>query len=79
MIKDLNSQVLRSEQNEKPDALFDNRIWVGTKKAAEYLERSAGQIRNMVWRGQIKAKKFHGKLYFNTNDLKALLDNAPYV
>ena len=59
--------------------LFDNRIWVRTKIAAEMLDRSVGQIRNMVWRGQLKAKKYGGRLYFNRDYLKSQLENASFV
>lgn len=76
MMKTIKNQVA---PNGRPDRLFENKIWVRTETAAEILERSVGQIRNMVWRGQLKAKKFKGRLYFDKDYLLASLENAPFV
>ncbi len=54
--------------------LFDNLTWFRSEDAAKYLRTSVGQIRNMVYRGQLKARKFHNRLYFNRRELNALLD-----
>ncbi|MFT6633736.1 MAG: hypothetical protein ACJAS4_003708 [Bacteriovoracaceae bacterium] len=37
--------------NSSSNQLFDNLIWMTTEETAEYLRRSVGQIRNMVYRG----------------------------
>jgi hypothetical protein len=60
-------------------AIFDNNlIWLNTKEAAQFLRRSVGQIRNMVYRGQLVAKKFQGRLLFNKWALQALVENSNY-
>lgn len=56
--------------------LFDNRIWVDSKEAADYLRISVGALRNAVYRRQIVARKFRRRLYFNLNELNRLLDNS---
>ncbi|MAX67082.1 MAG: hypothetical protein CME66_09125 [Halobacteriovoraceae bacterium] len=56
--------------------LFDNRIWVDSKEAADYLRISVGALRNAVYRRQIIARKFRRRLYFNLNELNRLLDNS---
>lgn len=53
--------------------LFDNLTWMTTKEAAFYLRVSEGQIRNMVWRGQLKSYHLHNKLRFLKSDLDLLL------
>jgi len=53
--------------------LFDNLVWLTTKEAAVYLRVSEGQIRNMVWRGQLKSYHLQNKLRFQKSDLDQLL------
>jgi hypothetical protein len=72
-------KVLKKPTIEKEDRLFYNLIWVTTKEAAQFLQRSPGQIRNMVWRGQLKAKKICGRLYFRREDLESLFDYSPFI
>lgn len=64
--------------NSGSDQLFDNLIWLNSKEAATYLRRSVGQLRNMVYRGQIKAKKHLGKLYFKRRELYELIETSSY-
>ena len=64
--------------NTGSDQLFDNLIWLNSKEAATYLRRSVGQLRNMVYRGQIKAKKHLGKLYFKRRELYELIETSSY-
>ena len=56
------------------ELFFDNRIWVDSKEAADYLRISVGALRNAVYRKQILARKFRQKLYFNLNELNRMLD-----
>ena len=55
------------------DALFDKLKWMTSKEAAHYLRVSAGQIRNMVWRGQLKCYRLQNRLRFLRSDLDRLL------
>lgn len=65
-----------SADNNESAMLFDNRIWVDSKEAADYLRISVGALRNAVYRRQIIARKFRRRLYFNLNELNRLLDNS---
>lgn len=67
---------INKNQSECSGKLFDNRIWVDSKEAADYLRISSGALRNAVYRKQILARKFRRKLYFNLNELYRLLDNS---
>ncbi|PIQ68543.1 MAG: hypothetical protein COV91_03380 [Candidatus Taylorbacteria bacterium CG11_big_fil_rev_8_21_14_0_20_46_11] len=55
---------------------FDNLIWLRSEDAAKYLRTSVGQIRNMVYRGQLKARKFRNRLYFKRRELDNLLETS---
>jgi hypothetical protein len=54
-------------------ALFDKLKWMNAKEAALYLRMSVGQIRNMVWRGQVKSYKIQNRLRFLRMDLDRLV------
>lgn len=56
--------------------LFENRIWVDSKEAADYLRISYGALRNAVYRKQIIPRKFRRKLYFKVSELNRLLENS---
>jgi len=65
------------------NALFDNLVWLTTKEAAAYLRKftcegipSCGAIRTMVCRGQLRKRKFSGKLYFRRDELDRLLETS---
>jgi len=57
-------------------SLFDNLIWLSAKEAAAYLRTSVGQIRNMVYRGQLKAYKPYGRLLFSRRELDSFIENS---
>jgi excisionase family DNA binding protein len=53
--------------------IFDKLKWMNSEEAASYIRVSAGQLRNMVWRGQLKAYRLgKARLRF----LRADLDKA---
>lgn len=63
--------------------LFENLKWLTTVETAIYLRRfdkkgipSSGAIRTLVCRGQLRARKFLGKLYFNKNELDRLIETS---
>ena len=50
--------------------LFDKLKWMTSKEAAFYIRVSVGQLRNMVWRGQLRAHHVNnGRLRFLRSDL----------
>lgn len=58
-------------------SFFENLEWMSSEEAARYLRRSVGQIRNMVYRGQIKFRKYNSRLYFLKNDLDRAIKFSP--
>jgi excisionase family DNA binding protein len=53
--------------------IFDKLKWMTSKEAALYIRVSVGQIRNMVWRGQIKCYHIRNRLRFLRSDLDNVL------
>jgi excisionase family DNA binding protein len=54
--------------------LFENKLkWMTSQEAACFLRVSVGQLRNMVWRRQVKAYKLSTRLRFLRADLEKLL------
>lgn len=60
------------------DTIFDNLEWLTTAEAAFYLRKSTDAIRQMVCRGQLRARKFHRRLYFRKIELDQALDISFY-
>ena len=56
--------------------LFNNLKWMNSEEASTYLSTSVGSIRNMVYRGQLPAKKLGNRLRFKKDDLDSLLINS---
>lgn len=59
--------------------LFNNLEWMDSKEASEYLRTTIGSLRNMVYRGQLPAKKLGNRLRFKKSDLENLLDNSDAI
>ncbi len=55
------------------EELFDKLKWMNAKEAALYVRVSVGQIRNLVWRGQLKSYKIRNRLRFLRADLDRLM------
>jgi excisionase family DNA binding protein len=63
---------------ESSELIFDNLEWLTTAEAAYYLRKSKDAIRQMVCRGQLRARKFHRRLYFRKVELDQALDISFY-
>ncbi|PIP91231.1 MAG: hypothetical protein COW01_06155 [Bdellovibrionales bacterium CG12_big_fil_rev_8_21_14_0_65_38_15] len=68
------------------DKLFDNLIWLTTNEVAIYLRRltkdgkpSTGAIRNLIYRGKLRARKFCGKLYFKRSEIDRLIETSELI
>lgn len=73
---DINKERETNPSIEEPlvSSFFDNRLeWLTSREAALFLRVSVGQIRNMVWRRQIKFYKLGRKLRFQKRDVEKLL------
>ena len=55
------------------DQFFDKLKWMNANEAALYVRVSVGQIRNMIWRGQLKSYKIRNRLRFLRADLDRLM------
>jgi len=68
------------DENEKfksQTGLIDNKLeWLTSREAALFLRVSRGQLRNMVWRRQVKFYKLGRKLRFSRRDIEKLLRPA---
>lgn len=56
--------------------LFDKLKWLTSKEAAFLLRTSVGQVRNLVWRGRLKAYHLGSRLRFLRSDVENLLQPA---
>lgn len=68
------------DENEKfksQAAFIDMKLeWLTSREAALFLRVSVGQLRNMVWRRQVKFYKLGRKLRFSRRDIEKLLRPA---
>lgn len=65
--------------SQRSSMLIGNLIWMNSGEAASYLRKSVGALRTAVCRGQIKAKKFHRRLYFNRKELDRMLEASQTI
>ena len=71
-----NPHVIRS--NDLTALIFENLEWLTSAETAYYLRKTRDAIRQMVHRGQLRARKFHGRLYFKKVELDQALDISFY-
>ena len=55
---------------------FDKLKWLTSKEAAFLLRTSVGQIRNLVWRGRLRAYHLGNRLRFLRSDVEGLMTPA---
>jgi excisionase family DNA binding protein len=65
-----------SPEDSSSGLLFDKLKWMTSKEAAFYVRVSVGQLRNMVWRGQVPCHHFRNRLRFLRSDLDQLLNSS---
>ena len=70
--------MLKEETQQSENFFNEPTVWMTCKEAAHYLRRSEAQLRNMVYRKQVKAKKFANRLYFNRRELYDAINNSRY-
>ncbi len=71
--------MIKNTEEAQGHRIFDNLIWLTCKDAAIYLrkfrsdgEPSVGAIRNLIYRGKLRARKWAGCIYIK----KSEIDNA---
>jgi excisionase family DNA binding protein len=70
------SEVGLGEVENSTKLIFDNLIWMTTKEAAFYLRKTSNAIRLLVFKGDLKARKYKRRLYFKKDELDTLLETA---
>lgn len=50
--------------------------WLRTKEVALYLGTSVGSVKNMVYRGQLKPRKYCGRNYYCRNEIDGLIGSS---
>ena len=68
-------EVKHAEENSSA-RLFDKLKWMTSKEAATYIRVSVGQLRNMVWRGQLKGYHLGNRLRFLRGDLDGAVKSS---
>jgi excisionase family DNA binding protein len=63
----------------KENKLFNNLEWMDSREASEYLRTTIGSLRNMVYKGQLPAKKLGSRLRFKKSDLDFLLNSSDSI
>lgn len=63
-------------ENQNSALFFEKLKWITTREAAEYLRLSVGQIRNMVWRGQLTSYRLNNRLRFLKSDLDKIMKSS---
>lgn len=78
MTKQQNFLLEETTMNDKTNetTLFNNKTWMNSREASEYLRTTLGSLRNMVYRGKLPAKKFGNRLRFKRVELDRLIDNS---
>lgn len=76
MKSDNTLQAINTDDKFKEKLFFKNLYWMNSDEASAYLNTSVGSIRNMVYRGQLSAKKLGNRLKFKKSDLDSLLTNS---
>ena len=73
----MNKLPIAKPEAETSDATFFDKLkWLTSKEAAFLLRTSVGQIRNLVWRGRLRAYHLGTRLRFLRSDVENLLTPA---
>lgn len=58
------------EWYKRTSLVFENKKnWMTTVEVASYLGRTIGAVRNLVYRGYLKPRKFVGRNYFSREEI----------
>lgn len=69
----MNKPELALDSSTSGATFFDKLKWLTSKEAAFLLRTSVGQIRNLVWRGRLKAYHYGTRLRFLRSDVENLM------
>lgn len=74
--KDYRSCYSRCVGGQTTDKLFENRIWLSTSEAADYLGKSKNAIWILLSRGHLMKRKWKRRLFFKKSELDRLLETS---
>ena len=67
-----------SPEYQNAPLIFENLIWLSTEEAARFLRRSSHALRQLVYKGKLRARKYGGRLYFKRSELNELIETSFY-
>ncbi len=74
-----NNIVYNDIEHQNVQPIFENLVWLNTLETAQFLrKKSTHAIRQLVYKGKLKPRKFEGRLYFNKLELESLIDSSHY-
>ena len=60
----------------KSPMFFDNLKWMTVKEAAIYLRRTEGAMKNLIYRGKVRVRKWAGRVYVNRQELDSSIESG---
>jgi excisionase family DNA binding protein len=73
-----NEKGYNHEEHINAPLIFENLIWLSTEEAARLLRRSSHALRQLVYKGKIRPRKYGGRLYFKRSELNELIETSFY-
>lgn len=55
---------------------FENLKWLTVSEAAIYLRRTSGAVKNLIYRGHIRPRKWAGRVYINRDELDRKIESG---
>ena len=56
--------------------IIENLKWMTVKEAATYLRRSEGAMKNLIYRGKVRVRKWAGRVYVNRGELDSSIESG---
>lgn len=53
---------------------FENLKWMTVREAAVYLRRTQGAMKNLIYRGKVRTRKWAGRVYVNRMELDSSIE-----
>lgn len=67
---------IETATDREPEEALERLTWLDSKEAARYLHKTANALRIMVYRGYLRPRRFHRRLYFLRIELDRLLESS---
>jgi hypothetical protein len=56
--------------------IYENLKWMTVKEAATYLRRTEGAMKNLIYRGKVRVRKWAGRVYVNRGELDSSIESG---